>query len=73
MRIPRVLLRHAARASHHEFPYGMTVMNQLLACTNGAQTQVFPGTSSPIWLPIFNINYPQTRMLGALDPQAVAR
>ena len=38
-----VLLKHAARASHHEFPYAMTVATQLIGCTNGAHTEVFPG------------------------------
>jgi hypothetical protein len=56
-----VLLRHAARASHHEFPFSMTVMSQLIACTNGATTEVFPGVRSPIVMTMFNNNYPQTR------------
>jgi hypothetical protein len=56
-----LIMRHAARASHHEFPFGMTVMAQLFGCTNGATTEVFPGVDSPLVLPVLNINYPQTR------------
>ena len=56
-----VIMQHAVRASHHEFPFGMTVMAQLFACTNGATTEVFPGVESPLVLPIISNNYPQTR------------
>ncbi|CAK0807357.1 unnamed protein product [Prorocentrum cordatum] len=56
-----VIMRHAARASHREFPFGASLMAQLMACPNGARTQIFPGSLSPLALPIFNMNYPQTR------------
>ncbi|CAK0866307.1 unnamed protein product [Prorocentrum cordatum] len=36
-------------------------MAQLMACSNGASTQIFPGSLSPLALSIFNMNYPQTR------------
>ena len=55
-----ILLRHAARASHHEFPYSMTILAQLVGCTNGAATEVFPGVLSPLVLTMFNNNQPQT-------------
>ena len=57
----QAILRLSARASHHEFPYGMGVMANLLACTNGAMTDAFPGSSSPLMLAVFNINFLQTR------------
>ena len=60
-KVADALLVHAARASHHEFPFGMTVLAQLMSCTNGATSEFFPGVDSPIVLPIFNINFPQTR------------
>ena len=56
-----MLLKHAARASHHEFPYAMNVLAQLVGCTNGASTEIFPAVKSPLMLLIFNINIPQTR------------
>ena len=65
-----VLVRHAARASHHEFPFSMNVMAQLFSCTNGATTDIFPGTKSPLMMTMFNSNYPQTRKVAAL-PQVV--
>ena len=51
----------AARASHHEFPFTMGVLTRLVACTNGAKTDIFPGDPSPLALAIINNNYPQTR------------
>ena len=57
----RIMLRLAAKASHHEFPYAMSVLGNLMACTNGATTEVFPGVNSPLMLAVFNSNYPQTR------------
>ena len=56
-----ILSLHAARASHHQFPYSMNVLAQLVSCTNGATTEVFPGTQSPLMMTNFNNNYPQTR------------
>ena len=55
------IMRHAARASHHEFPYGVSLTAQLLACSNGHRTRIFPGSSNPLVLPLFNMNNPQTR------------
>eukprot|EP00973_Karenia_brevis_P023087 3179565-Karenia_brevis.AAC.1 len=55
-----IILKHSARASHHEFPYGMNILAQLLGGTNGAGTDVFPGAHSPLALPICYVNYPQT-------------
>jgi hypothetical protein len=51
----------AARASHHEFPFGMGVLSNLISCTNGAKTQLFPGSLAPLVLACINNNYPQTR------------
>ena len=51
----------AARAAHHEFPFGMGVMSQLMSCTNGAKTDIFPGGPNPLVLPGINVNVPQTR------------
>jgi hypothetical protein len=60
-KVHQVMMQHAARASHHELPYALSVLTNLVACTNGAQTEIFPGTLSPIMLALFNSNYPQTR------------
>ncbi|CAK0821553.1 unnamed protein product, partial [Prorocentrum cordatum] len=60
-RAAHVLLRHSAGASHHEFPYALSVMAGLVACTNGAKVAVFPGPASPLMLSVINVNYPQTR------------
>ena len=57
----QAILRLASRASHHEFPFGMSVLAQLCACTNGALTAIFPGDPCPVVLPVLNINLPQTR------------
>ena len=57
----QAILTLAARASHHEFPFGMGVLAHLCACTNGALTNIFPGDPSPVVLPVVNLNYPQTR------------
>ena len=57
----QAMLCLSARASHHEFPYGMSILAHLCACTNGAVTQVFPGDPSPVSLPMVNLNFPQTR------------
>ena len=67
----QAMLRLSARASHHEFPYSMGVIADLLSCTNGATTQAFPGPASPLMLPIFNINYPQTRKSSGFAAGAV--
>ena len=60
-RAAQVLLRHSTRAAHHEFPYALSVMAGLVACTNGAKVAVFPGPASPLMLSVINVNYPQTR------------
>jgi hypothetical protein len=60
-KLHRVILQHSARASHHEMPYGLSVLANLLGCTNGAQTEIFAGTLNPVVLGVFNVNYPQTR------------
>ena len=55
------IMRHAARASHHEFPYGMSLTAQVLACSNGARTRIWRGSASPLVLPVFNMNFPQIK------------
>ncbi|CAK0857312.1 unnamed protein product, partial [Prorocentrum cordatum] len=57
----QAILRLASRASRHEFPFGMGVLAQLCACTNGAFAAIFPGGPCPAALPVLSINQPQTR------------
>ena len=57
----RAILALSARASHHELPFGLSFMAGLIACTNGAHVEVFPGSRSPLMLAVINVNYPQTR------------
>ena len=59
------LLPMAARAAHHDLPVALSLMAGLVACTNGAQVQVFPGSVSPLMLCVVNVNYPQTRKSAA--------
>ena len=60
-RAARAILALSARASHHELPFGLSFMTGLIACSNGAHVQVFPGSRSPLMLAVINVNYPQTR------------
>ena len=60
-RAAQVLLRHSTRAAHHEFPYALSVMAGLVACTNGAKVAVFPSPAGPHMLSVINVNYLQTR------------
>ena len=57
----QAVLLWSTQASHHEFPFGMSVMASLFGCTNGAQLQLFPNASNPLMMPVINTNYPQTR------------
>ena len=54
----QAILTLAARASHHEFPFGMGVLAHLCACTNGALTNIFPGDPSPVVLPVVKTQFP---------------
>ena len=56
-----VVLAHATRASHHEFPFGMGLLAILMAATNGTKTDIFPTDFIPLVLAILNNSYPQTR------------
>ena len=36
-KVSKVILQHAAVAACHELPYALSIMANLMACTNGAQ------------------------------------
>ena len=57
----RLLLKLAAKASHHSMPYGLTLQAALLGCTNGARIQAFPNAASPLSMIFLNVNLVQTR------------
>lgn len=58
----QIVLRLAARASHHEMPYAMSVLAGLVGCTNGASIEVFAcGDAAPVSIAFLNVNLPQTR------------
>ena len=62
----QILMMLVARASHHEFPYGMSVMANLCSSTNGATTEAFLGVHSLVVLLVFSMNDPQTRKCSGL-------
>ena len=62
----QILMMLVARASHHEFPYGMSVMANLCSSTNGATTEAFLGVHSLVVLLVFSVNDPQTRKCSGL-------
>ena len=57
----QTVLRMATRAAHHDLPVGLSLMAGLVACTNGASIEIFPGSASPLALAVLNVNFPQTR------------
>lgn len=57
----QILLRHAARSSVHEFPFGMGILTGMPACANGACMEGFPGSSSPLSTLFFLNNVPQSK------------
>ena len=54
----QTVLTLSARASHHELPFGLSLMSGLVACTGGACVEVFPGSVNPLMLSVINVNYP---------------
>ena len=64
-KVSKVILQHAAVAACHELPYALSIMANLMACTNGAQVSAFANGPSPLMLAVLNVNYPQTRKSAA--------
>ena len=54
-RASQAMLRFSTRASHHEFPFALSTLAGLVACTNGAKVSVFPGSSCPLMLCVFKL------------------
>ena len=57
----QIILRVAARESHHAVSFGLTVQAGLLSAAIGACVEAFAGNASPLSMIFLNINVPQTR------------
>lgn len=52
---------YAIKAAHPEMPYALHFLSMMCALCNGAKTELFAHSDSPLFHLFFNINYTQTR------------
>jgi len=57
----RLVQTYSLKAAHHELPYVMHFLAIMCSLVNGAKSQWFPNSSSPMFLMVLNVNYTQTR------------